>query len=64
MEVFVSKTTPKDKEWLVNYYYGERDGTGEHAHLTLSGSDVWFLRNLSGAVLVKNGEIIYDKINI
>jgi hypothetical protein len=58
MKVFVSKTTPKDKKWLVNYYYGERDGTGKHAHFTLSGVYVWFLRNLNGEVIVKNGEII------
>ncbi len=56
---FISTTNPKDKEWITNIYSGRRDGTGNHAHLTLSGANlmVWYYRDGDGNEIVKDGNV-------
>ena len=61
---FISMTKPENKPWLREVYWGMRDGTGRHGHLSLSGSvlvggvvvaETWYARPMGDIELVKNG---------
>ena len=61
---FISVTYPKSKPWMREIYFGMRDGTGEHGHISASGAiicgevvsaETWYARTPEGIELVKNG---------
>jgi len=61
---FVSIAHPKSKPWMREIYFGERDGTGRHGHISVSGAilvrgvisaETWYARTTDGIELVKNG---------
>lgn len=57
---FISMTCPKSKSWMREIYFGYRDGTGRHGHLSISGSlavlaETWYLRDINNNELIKNG---------
>ncbi len=62
---FISITYPKDKPWIRKIYFGNRDGTGNHGHISASGSivlepngtafaETWFFRDTNNNTIVKN----------
>jgi len=55
---FVNTTHPKEKPWLTNVYVGLRDGSGSHAHITISGADFWYVRKTDGKEIIKDGKVI------
>ena len=59
---FVDATYPKSQPWKTNIYFGQRDGTGSHAHLSISGAAVWYLRDINGQEIVKEGKKVSDNI--
>lgn len=61
---FVSIGYPKSKPWMREIYFGERNGIGNHGHISASGAIVvgdvvsaktWYARTPEGVELVKNG---------
>ena len=61
---FISMTYPKSKPWMREIYFGGRDGTGKHGHISASGAmvvwevvsaETWYARTIEGIELVKNG---------
>ena len=61
---FVSVTYPKSKPWMREIYFGQRDGTGSHGHISASGAivcgsvisaETWYARTPEGTELIKNG---------
>lgn len=64
---FLSMTCPKDKQWLKHIYWGFRNGTGSHLHLTLSGAgllaDTWYFRDINNVEVIKNGSELTHNTN-
>ena len=61
---FVSVTYPKNKPWMREIYFGLRDGTNNHGHISASGAivvgevisaETWYARTPDGIELIKNG---------
>lgn len=68
-EEFVSVTYPKSKPWMREIYFGQRDGTGNHGHISASGAivcgdvisaETWYARTPDGTELVKNGSEVIN----
>lgn len=64
---FVSISYPKSRPWMREIYFGQRDGTGMHGHISASGAivvdgvisaETWYARTPEGIELVKNGSEI------
>ncbi len=53
---FVDATFPANEPWKTNIYFGPRDGTGSHAHLVASGAAIFYLRDMEGTEIVKDGK--------
>ena len=49
-----------DQPWLTDVIFGQRT-TGSHAHATLSGAIIWYLRDEEGKEIIKNGSVVSDK---
>ena len=55
---FVDVTYPEKEPWKTNIYFGPRKGAGSHAHLVASGATVWYLRDVDGKEIIKEGKKI------
>jgi len=61
---FVDATYLPNEPWITNIYFGQRDGSGSHAHLVASGAKIWYLRDESGKEIIKNGQIVTNTLII
>ena len=55
---FVDATYPANENWKTNIYFGQRDGSGSHAHLVASGARIWYLRDINGEEIIKEGKLV------
>ena len=49
-----------DQPWLTDIIFGQRTA-GSHAHATLSGAAIIYLRTEEGKEIIRNGSIVSDK---
>ena len=55
---FVDATNPKNEPWKTNIYFGQREGSGSHAHLVASGAVILYLRDEEGKEIIKEGKLL------
>jgi len=44
--------------WLTDIIFGQRNSCS-HAHATLSGANLWYLRDEEGKEIIKNGSVVF-----
>lgn len=59
----IDYASARDEPWRTDFSVGQM-GAHQHGHLALSGAGVWYFREESGKVIVENGVVVTNNLQL